>query len=111
MDRRKELKIRPDKPGPWLIEAKGESTPWCVQISPDMRVLLPGFSMPYRIEEFENRVVWFVKWLGPAHPPKKVGYSVGMLPMDLQIKPHERGPLVLYDAVKEYLLNGDENEE
>jgi hypothetical protein len=32
-----------------------------------------------------------------------------MLPMDLPIKPYERGPLVLYDDVKEFLLKGDEN--
>jgi gentisate 1,2-dioxygenase len=65
-----------------------------------------GFVSPEKFEESPC----FKQWLVQAHPPKRVDrYSVGMLPMDLQIKPHEHGPLVLYDDVKEFLLKDDDN--
>jgi hypothetical protein len=106
------MKNRPNKPGPWLIEAKGEPTPWCVQISSDMRVLLPGFSMHYRIEEFENRVVWFIKWLGPAYPPKRVDRYImnticdsGGFTNEVEMEKYQTGNWIRYEDVKEYLLD------
>jgi hypothetical protein len=101
--------MRPNKPGYW----------WYLPIRGEAKIayLAKGYA-PYLcvveekiigIHQFESQSN-FKQWLVQAYPPKKVDrYSVGMLPMDLQIKPHERGPLVLYDDVKEFLLKGNEN--
>jgi hypothetical protein len=102
--------MRPDKPGYWWYKtsdgkeriadiASGFSFELCVIVS----------LRPVRVLLFECSSE-FGEWLCQAHPPKKVdryGISVGISPADLRTEPHERGPLVLYDDVKEFLLKGD----
>lgn len=104
--------MRPDRPGNfWYADIYGQYQ--TVRFYDDMctPVCVGGYFEfeyydPSEFEQLDD----FEKWLGQAHPPKKVDrYTVGILPMDLQIKPHERGPLVLYEDVKEFLLKGDEN--
>jgi hypothetical protein len=97
--------MRPDKPGYW----------WYKTYDGRERIadIASGFS--YELCVFENQrpvpvsafecSSEFGEWLAQAHPPKKVDrYTAGILPMDLQIKPHERGSLVFYDDVKEFLI-------
>jgi hypothetical protein len=100
--------MRPDKPGLyWWEDDCGRYH--VAEFDEEMETLDScdtGFVSP---EKFENSAC-FIRWVGTAHPPKKVDrYQAGMFPMDLPIKPHERGPLVLYVDVKEFLLKGDEN--
>jgi hypothetical protein len=104
--------MRPDKPGYWWYKtscgreiiadiASGFSFELCVIV----------YQRPVRVSVFECSSE-FGAWLGQAHPPKKVdryGISVGISPADLRAEPHEHGPLVLYDDVKEYLLKDDDN--
>jgi hypothetical protein len=96
--------MRPDKPGLYWWE---DDIGCCHVIE-----FVNGMkSLHFRnsVDEIE-RSFFFKRWIGQANPPKKVDrYQAGMLPMDLPIKPYERGPLVLYDDVKEFLLKGDEN--
>ena len=102
--------VRPDKPGYWWYKTSyGTERIADIASGFSFELCVIEHQRPVRVSVFECSSD-FGEWLGLACPPKKVDrYSVGMLPMDLQIKPHERGPLVLYDDVKEYLLNGGEN--
>jgi hypothetical protein len=114
--------MRPNKPGYW----------WYLPIRGEAKIayLAKGYA-PYLcvveekiigIHQFESQSN-FKQWLVQAHPPKKVrrikvdvfrellsGYR-HTIDVYYGIKEDDHGDFVKYDDVKEYLLNGDENEE
>jgi hypothetical protein len=105
--------MRPDKPGYWwykTYDGKERIADIVSGLSSELCVIV--YQRPIRVSVFECSFE-FGEWLVQAHQPKRVdryGISVGISPADLRIEPHERGPLVLYDDVKEYLLKDDDND-
>jgi hypothetical protein len=103
--------MRPYRPGYWWYKTSG-GRERIADIASSLSYELCVFEIQrlIRISVFECSSE-FGEWLCQAHPPKKVdryGISVGISPDDLRAELHEHGPLVLYDDVKEYLLEGME---
>jgi hypothetical protein len=110
------MKNRPNKPGYWWCKELPENTDRIVEIDvpsssrleSEFIVRVIGHYAEYDLDLFSKSV----EWLGQAHQPKRIdryGISVGISPADLRTEPHERGPLVFYDDVKEFLLKDDDN--
>jgi hypothetical protein len=108
--------MKPDKPGFWWCREWPENAEVIVEIGvpsssrleSKLIVRVIGHSAEYDLNIFSKSV----EWIGPAHLPKRVdryGISVGISTADLRAEPHEHGPLVLYDDVKEFLLKDDDN--
>lgn len=102
------MKNRPDKPGCcwWWVNSKGESVIAliCDGVLPGVgHVLVDDFS-GYELEELEN-MAYFDRWLGKAHPPKKVqrfDFYTG------KVDRARYGMWVLFEDVKEFLLKGED---
>jgi hypothetical protein len=108
--------MKPDKPGFWWCIEWPENAEVIVEIGvpsssrleSKLIVRVIGHYAEYDLDLFSKSV----EWISQAHQPKRVdryGISVGISPDDLRAEPHERGPLVLYDDVKEFLLKDDDN--
>jgi hypothetical protein len=116
--------MKPDKPGFWWCREWPENAEVIVEIAEviveigvpsssrlesKLIVRVIGHSAEYDLDLFSKSV----EWISQAHPPKRVdryGISVGISPGDLRAEPHERGLLVFYDDVKEFLLKDDDND-
>lgn len=120
--------MRPDKPGHyWWLNNKGKFEIAVVYVDEDESDpanYLSDMVSRMSIRELE-KTTRFKRWLGQAHPPKKVDrhrvfseeitgrsywgdrYSNGHR---VSYRKDNKGTWVRYDDVKEYLL-GDENEE
>ena len=106
--------MRPEKSGPWLFEPAEGLVVNCVYITKAGRVLMPGSPVLWTIESFEQDSSVFVRWLGPANPPKKVKrynltqeYGSGGPTNDhYMAEGHRRSPgeWVRYDDVEEFLI-------
>lgn len=115
------MKNRPDKPGPWLFQAKDEDIPWCVQILKTGQLVFPGFSVRFKCASEFERSNMFIRWLGPAHQPKKVQrynlereYVSGGPTSNQYMSKSNRyspGQWVRYDDVKEFLIGEDDERE
>lgn len=102
--------MRPDKPGPWLFDAVDSGTPWCVQVLASGELVFPGFSVRFKNPAEFERANMFVRWLGPAVPPKPLTrYSLTDEP-DSEMVASECGELVKYSDVAEYDLLKHEEE-
>jgi hypothetical protein len=98
--------MRPNKPGPWLFEPAKGLVVNCAYITKSGRVLMAGSPVLWTVESFEKDSSVFVRWIGPAHPPKKVNrkrLSVDDI-MTLYIIDDPEGRLVFYNDVKEFLI-------
>lgn len=98
--------MRPDKSGYWWWEdSKGNHN--IDAFDDDLETMNcdeTGYIGPKEFEELPE----FKRWLGQAHPPKKVDvHSVGSVDHNL-IRTSWR--MIKEDDVKEYLLNGDDND-
>lgn len=118
------MENRPDKPGCYWWEDDC-SRYHVVEFDEDMEAFETGDYGDYGYtnpEEIENFPCFF-RWVGPAHPPKKVrrikvdvyrellsGYR-HTVDVYYGIKEDDHGDLVKYDDVKEYLLDGDDDAE
>lgn len=96
--------MRPNKPGCWWWEDDC-GCKHVAEFDSDMETL--GYSSDgwhwQSLEDFEADIL-FGRWLGPAHPPRKVlRYSIGN--SIAQLEPYAKGEYVEYSDVKEYLLN------
>jgi hypothetical protein len=99
--------MRPDKPGHWWYKTS---------YGPEkIAYIASGFSFelcvidnqhPVCISVFECSSE-FGEWLAQAHPPKKIGNRVN----EARVLNTDDGLVIPYEDVKEFLLNGDYNEE
>ena len=101
--------MRPDKPGYWWYKAY-DGTEKIADISDgySSELCVIKNHRPVRVSVFECSSD-FGKWVGPAHPPKRVDRYA----MDITRGEMFRiatGAYVEYVDVKEYLLDGDEND-
>jgi hypothetical protein len=92
--------MRPDKPGYWWWEDhKGRS----VIADFDKDMIWRNAFCNCSIDDLEHEAT-FIKWLGPAHPPKKVKrYAMDTTRRD-QMFEIASGAYVQFDDIKEYLL-------
>jgi hypothetical protein len=109
------MKNRPDKPGCyWWEDDCGRYH--VAEFDEEMKTLDScdtGFISPEKFEES----VCFIRWVSPAHPPKKVDRYImdtvsdgGGLTTESAMEKYQTGDWVRYEDVKEYLLNGGEND-
>lgn len=108
------MKNRPDKPGVYLWETDdGELR--SADFGKNMRSLSMtkwrGYVYNCTPSEFEESQCAFSKWLGQAHPPKKIKiYSVNMMTKDAASTYRTRAitrKMAAYEDIKEFLLEDD----
>jgi hypothetical protein len=108
--------MRPDKPGYWWYKRCGAFLEPidCVRVIALGGVLyVSEYDEQVTIQQFEERrYIRFVKWLGQAHPPKKVDrytmetvYGSGGPTTESAMEKCCSGAWVRYNDVKEYLLD------
>jgi hypothetical protein len=105
----KEMMMRPNKPGCWWWEDDNGMF-HVAEFDKAMETLEDDCYMT--IEEFEDEIP-FRKWIGQAHPPKKVNrYDMDVMMvkrynMDViygEMFMREEGKYVEYDDVKEFIV-------
>lgn len=114
--------MRPDKPGCWFFENTDSRVFPVIVVEKPCNLgsgiaLNVVFRMRYfYLEAFEN-LAGFERWIGQAHPPKKVDrytmetvYGSGGPTTESAMEKRQNGKMVNYDDVKEYLI-GDDDEE
>jgi len=106
------MQNRPDKPGHWWYGTNnGEAVIQYVNFNSEQKLLCyPQLCTLSAIE----KTPWFFRWLGPACPPKKVQrYELTYSGLECSDKYDDinDGDWVKYKDVKEYLLDGGDDEE
>lgn len=95
--------MRPDKPGSyWWEDVSGK--PHVLEVFHDGSALSHAGDGYDNVFEFELHPI-FEKWLGPAHPPKKVRRGIMEQGVFRDVK---KGICVLYDDVEEFLIGVDD---
>jgi hypothetical protein len=96
--------VRPNKSGHWWYERKDREEPdiWSVLREKPEDVAWKAF-------DFENHPN-FKRWIGPAHPPKKVK-QYAMDTTRKEMFEIANGAYVEFDDVKEYLLGYEDEKE
>jgi hypothetical protein len=117
MDRRKEWKMRPDKPGFWWYKTS-DGMERIADIVSGLSYELCVFEnqRPVRVSVFECSSE-FGEWLGQAHAPKKVDrynseaeYGCFGPTQNNEMVMRKNGVWVKYKDIKEFLI-GDDDEE
>ena len=99
---------RPDKPGYWWWKD------YCgmfhvVEFNVEMETYHNNYS--WNVEEVENFQI-FSRWLGPAHPPKKVKrYNLTQEYGMAEGYRRSPGDWVRYDDIEEFLIGDDDETE
>jgi hypothetical protein len=108
------MKNRPDKPGCyWWEDDCGRYH--AAEFDEEMETLDSCDTGFVSLEKFENSAC-FIRWVGPARPPKKVDrynyeaeYGCFGATQNNEMVIRQNGTWIRYKDVKEFLLKGDEN--
>jgi hypothetical protein len=101
---RKRVIMRPNKPGHWWYKTNdGKHVIQYVDFDIEQKLLC--YPQLCAISAIEN-APWFFRWIGPAHPPKKVKSFECRHGRTTYCDSRKA---VLLDDVKEYLLGDDDN--